>query len=164
MASEATAEPTTTTTAPAPSTGPSRPITVRDVSHEKFIAAYAKHLKRSGRVTVPKWVDLVKTGHFKELAPTNPDWYFIRVASLARKVYLKGGVGVGEYRKIYGGKINRGSRPSRHALASGAVIRHALKNLETLKVVEKNPKGGRSISSTGQRDLDRIAGQVATRN
>jgi len=45
--------------------------TVKDVQAEAFIKAYAALLKRSGRLTVPKWVDLVKTGIHKELAPYN---------------------------------------------------------------------------------------------
>jgi small subunit ribosomal protein S19e len=43
-----------------------------------FIKAYAAYLKRTGKLEVPKWVDIVKTGTFKELAPYDPDWYFIR--------------------------------------------------------------------------------------
>jgi hypothetical protein len=43
-----------------------------------FIKAYAAYLKRTGKLEVPKWVDLVKTGTFKELAPYDPDWYYIR--------------------------------------------------------------------------------------
>ena len=68
MASETTTVPTT----------PNKPATVRDISGDKFIQAYARFLKRSGRVTVPKWAELVKTGYAKELAPTNPDWFYIR--------------------------------------------------------------------------------------
>lgn len=48
--------------------------TVRDVSPEVFINAYAAFLKRSGKLEVPTWVDTVKTGTAKELAPYNPDW------------------------------------------------------------------------------------------
>lgn len=43
-----------------------------------FIKAYAAYLKRTGKLEVPKWVDLVKTGTFKELAPYDPDWYYVR--------------------------------------------------------------------------------------
>ncbi|KAE8783902.1 40S ribosomal protein S19 [Hordeum vulgare] len=28
---------------------------------------------------LPEWVDIVKTAMFKELPPTDPDWYYIRV-------------------------------------------------------------------------------------
>ena len=47
-------------------------------SADAFIAAYSSHLKRSGKLEVPNWVDTVKTGSFKELAPYNPDWYYVR--------------------------------------------------------------------------------------
>lgn len=51
-------------------------------SAEAFIVAYASHLKRSGKLEVPTWVDIVKTGSFKELAPYDPDWYYVRAGAL----------------------------------------------------------------------------------
>ena len=51
---------------------------MRPCSAEAFIAAYASHLKRSGKLEVPTWVDIVKTGAYKELAPYDPDWYYVR--------------------------------------------------------------------------------------
>ena len=53
-------------------------ISVRDVPAEKFIAAYAQVLKNNDKFHVPKWADTVKTGVSRELAPYDPDWYFIR--------------------------------------------------------------------------------------
>ena len=53
-------------------------ITVRDIPAAKFIAAYAEVLKNNDKFIVPKWADLVKTGVFKELAPYDPDWYYVR--------------------------------------------------------------------------------------
>ena len=43
---------------------------------------------------MPKWSDFVKTGKMKELAPSNPDWLYVRAAALARKIYLRGHLGV----------------------------------------------------------------------
>eukprot|EP01104_Vermistella_antarctica_P009350 TRINITY_DN23_c0_g1_i1.p1 TRINITY_DN23_c0_g1~~TRINITY_DN23_c0_g1_i1.p1 ORF type:complete len:159 (+),score=32.33 TRINITY_DN23_c0_g1_i1:38-478(+) len=142
---------------------PRSPVTVKDVSAEAFIATYASHLKKSGKVEIPAWTDIAKTAYYKELSPQNPDWFYVRCASLARKVYLSGGRGVGAFRKVYGGAANRGSRPSRRATASGSVIRSCFQQLEKLKVLEKSGKGGRFITSTGQRDLDRIAGRAQKR-
>ena len=51
------------------------------LSAEAFIAAYASHLKRSGKLEVPTWVDIVKTGAYKELAPYDPDWYYVRAGA-----------------------------------------------------------------------------------
>jgi small subunit ribosomal protein S19e len=56
-------------------------ITVRDVPPAKFIAAYADVLKNNDKFVVPKWCDIVKTGIHKELAPYDPDWYFIRAGN-----------------------------------------------------------------------------------
>lgn len=53
-------------------------------SAEAFIAAYSSHLKRSGKLEVPTWVDIVKTGSFKELAPYDPDWYYVRAGTHTR--------------------------------------------------------------------------------
>jgi ribosomal protein S19E (S16A) len=35
---------------------------VRDVSAAKFISAYAAYLKKSNKLEIPEWVDIVKTG------------------------------------------------------------------------------------------------------
>lgn len=53
--------------------------TVKDVSAADFVSTYAAHLKRVGNIELPQWVDTVKTAPRKELAPYDPDWYFIRV-------------------------------------------------------------------------------------
>ena len=50
-------------------------------SAEAFIVAYASHLKRSGKLEVPTWVDIVKTGSFKELAPNDADWFYTRAGT-----------------------------------------------------------------------------------
>lgn len=154
---------------------------VKDCPADAFIKAYANHLKRSGKIEVPTWVDVVKTGTFKELAPYDPDWFYVRSgelpavspffeeqpnlnnlpfilkAALARHVYLRKSVGIGALTKLHGGPKNRGHRPQRHTAASGSVQRKAVQGLEGIGVLEKDPKGGRRISQDGMRDLDRIA-------
>jgi Ribosomal protein S19e len=60
-------------------------ITVRDVAAPKFISAYTEVLKNNDKFVVPKWADIVKTGVHKELAPYDPDWYFVR-AGMSSKV------------------------------------------------------------------------------
>jgi len=137
-----------------------RGVTVKDVSANDFITAYAKFLKRSGKIEVPKWADIVKTATFKELAPYDPDWYYIRAAAIARRLYNRGGTGVGAFRKVFGGKSRRGTKPGHFSRASGSVIRNILHQLEAIKVVERDGKGSRKLTHTGQRDLDRIAGAL----
>ena len=58
-----------------PPTMPSESATVRDVKPADFIAAYAAHLKRTGLIELPKWIDYMKTGFHKELTPYDPDFY-----------------------------------------------------------------------------------------
>ncbi|KTW26775.1 hypothetical protein T552_02776 [Pneumocystis carinii B80] len=132
-------------------------VTLRDVEADKFIQYYAKFLKQSGKLELPSWVDTVKTGHFKELGPYDPDWFYIRTAAIARHIYLKNRSGVGALCKLYGGSKNRGSRPSHHYDGSGSIQRRALQCLEKIGVLEKDARGGRRITQQGQRDLDHIA-------
>jgi small subunit ribosomal protein S19e len=131
----------------------------------EFVKAYAAYLKRTGKLEVPKWVDIVKTGTYKELAPYDPDWFYIHagefsqttpkkkknlrltftdllcIASVARHIYLRPSVGVGALRKVHGGRVNRGSRPSHHVKASGSVQRKVLQALEKVNVLEEDNKG-----------------------
>ncbi len=60
---------------------------------------------------------------------------------MARKIYLRQGIGVGAFRKIYGGHKSIGVRPSHFAKSSGSIARDCLKQLERLDIVEKDPKG-----------------------
>ncbi|RYP39846.1 hypothetical protein DL767_001965 [Monosporascus sp. MG133] len=137
-------------------------VSVRDVDAQKFINAYASFLKRQGKLAIPGWVDTVKTGASRELPPQNIDWFYVRAAAVARHVYLRKTVGVGRLRKVHGTAKNRGTRPSKHVDASGSVDRKILQSLEKIGVVEQDEeKGGRRITQSGQRDLDRIAQTTA---
>mmetsp|Transcript_13918 Transcript_13918/g.17785 ORF Transcript_13918/g.17785 Transcript_13918/m.17785 type:complete len:160 (+) Transcript_13918:109-588(+) len=135
-------------------------ITVRDVGAAKFIAAYAAHLKTTGQIELPRWVDYVKTGTNRELSPYDDDWFYIRAAAIARKVYLRPGCGVGGLKKAFGGKTRRGTMTNTFGKGSGSIIRYALQQLEEMKVLDKDENGGRRITKEGQQDLDRIARQV----
>lgn len=115
---------------------------------------------RSGKLKVPEWVDIVKTGIHKELAPTDADWFYTRCASIARHLYIRSPAGVGAFTKIYGGKKRRGVRPATYVRGSSSVARKSLQALETFKWIEKDSNGGRRLTTQGRRDLDRIAAQV----
>jgi small subunit ribosomal protein S19e len=84
--------------------------------------------------------------------------FYIRAASVARHIYLRKTVGVGRMRKAHGSTKNRGSKPNHHVDASGSVDRKVMQALEKIGVLEQDEdKGGRRITQSGQRDLDRIA-------
>ncbi|KAB5516455.1 hypothetical protein DKX38_027103 [Salix brachista] len=112
------------------------------------------------QIELPPWTDIVKTAKFKELAPYDPDWYYIRAASMARKIYMRGGLGVGAFRRIYGGSQRNGSRPPHFCKSSGSVARHILQQLQNVNIIDIDPKGGRIITSSGRRDLDQVAGRI----
>lgn len=134
---------------------------VKDVDQHEMVRQIAHFLKKSGKVKVPEWSDFVKMGYYKELAPINVDWYYVRTASIARRLYIRSPTGVGALRRVYGGSNRRGVAPNRFAKASGSVIRKALQTLEAVKWVEKHPDGtGRIISRQGRKDMDRIAAQI----
>ena len=84
--------------------------------------------------------------------------YYVRAAAVARHIYVRKTVGVGRLRKVHGSTKNRGARPAHHVDASGSVDRKVMQSLEKIGVLEQDEdKGGRRISQSGQRDLDRIA-------
>merc|ERR1712039_1106671 len=136
-------------------------VTVKDVEADKFIIAFAQHLKRQGRFEIPKWADVVKTSKAKELPPNDPDWLYTRTASMVRKIYIRGGTGVGGFRKVYGGQFRRGTCTNIYAKGSGKICRYILQQLEEMGLVEQDDNGGRRITKEGQRELDTVAVQAA---
>jgi len=136
---------------------PCKVNTVKDIQADIFIKAFAEHLKRQGKFEIPKWADTVKTGVHKELAPYSQDWLYVRAASIVRRIYIRGGTGVGGFKKIYGGQYRRGTCTNTFQLASGKLLRYILQQLEEIGLIEANPAGGRRITQEGQRELDTIA-------
>lgn len=72
---------------------------------------------------------------------------------------MRKAVGVGRLSKAHGSTKNRGSRPAHHVDASRGVERKVLQSLEKIGVLEQDEEklGGRRVTQSGQRDLDRIA-------
>ncbi|KAJ1421469.1 Winged helix DNA-binding domain superfamily [Sesbania bispinosa] len=132
--------------------------TVKDVSPHEFVKAYSAHLKRSGKMELPEWTDIVKTARFKELAPHDPDWYYVRAASMARKIYLRGRSWCWCISEDLWWSQRNGSRPPHFCKSSGAIARHILQQLQNMSIIELDTKGGRRITSSGRRDLDQVAG------
>ena len=73
------------------------------VSPEKLIEVIAEKLKEFPEISPPKGSEFWKTAFFKELAPTDSEnFWYIRCASLLRKVNKYGPIGVNKLRKFYG--------------------------------------------------------------
>ncbi|KAL1505801.1 hypothetical protein ABEB36_005278 [Hypothenemus hampei] len=135
-------------------------VTLKDVDQHKFVKAFAQFLKKTGKLRVPEWVDLVKTSRAKELAPYDPDWYYIRCAAVLRHAYIRSPLGVGSVMKIFGTRKRNGTKPSHFCRSAGNIARKSLQSLEALKLIEKSPDGGRHLTQQGRRDVDRIAAQI----
>jgi len=119
-------------------------------------------LKKEGMVTPPKWAAFVKTGVQAQRPPDNPDWWYVRAASILRQVYLRGPVGVGKLRNWYGGRKNRGVRPDKHMQAGGKIVRLCMQQLETAGLIVKD-KVGRKVTPKGQSLLDKVSSKTMPR-
>ncbi|MFH1420462.1 MAG: 30S ribosomal protein S19e [Candidatus Aenigmatarchaeota archaeon] len=135
-------------------------VTVRDVEAKKLIDATVVALK--AKMQVPEWAMFVKTGCGRERPPDNGDWWHVRAASLLRRIYLDGPVGVQRLRSFYGNLKRRGHKPSHFREGSGKVLRVMLQDFEKLGYIEQNKKGkkGRIITPLGQKFLDNISKSV----
>ena len=110
----------------------------------KLIQAVSEHLKKE--IRPPEWSKFVKTGVHKERAPSQEDWWYLRTASVLRKLYLRQPMGVSKFRRAYGGRKNKGHKPEHKYLASGAIIRKVLQQLEQAGYTEQEKGKGRKIS------------------
>merc|ERR1711860_400771 len=111
------------------------PKDVKSVAPHQFIKAFAKHLKEGGKFTVPKYMDHVKTAHYKELAPMDENFIYIRAAAIVRTllVHQNRDWGVERLATKFGGKKRaKGASRSHKKPAAKGIIRHCLKELEKL--------------------------------
>jgi small subunit ribosomal protein S19e len=135
--------------------------TAYDVPADVLIDKLSDYMKESMReVQPPEWADYVKTGSHAERVPQNPDWWYVRTASILRKLYMNGPVGVSKLRKDYGGRKRRGVRPAHFAKAGGNIIRTILQQLEQVGLAQKDGIKGRNVSGKGRSLLDAMATQI----
>ena len=133
--------------------------TVFDVPADLLIKKVAEEFKENDKINSPAWSNFVKTGVHKERKPENADWWYVRTASIIRRVYMDGPVGVMSLRTFYGGKKDRGVRPEVFRKGSGSIIRTALHQLEDAGFVEK-VEGGRVVTPAGRSFLDKISAEI----
>lgn len=134
---------------------------IREVSTDKIIEKAASELQKMESIQPPEWADFVKTGVHKERPPTQDNWWWIRAASMLRKLYLGQTVGVSGLRKQYGGRKNLGHRPEHKRKASGAIIRKLLQQLEAAGLAKTEKGKGRIITPKGMSFLDGIAKELS---
>jgi small subunit ribosomal protein S19e len=134
-------------------------VSVHDVPSDKLIAALAVQMKDVPGLEEPDWARWVKTGSHAERPPANSDWWFTRAASLMRKLYLHGPVGLSDLERAYGGSKALHYAPKHHRDAGGSAVRKILKQLEQADLVAKTPKG-RVLSSKGRGMIDRVSKEL----
>jgi small subunit ribosomal protein S19e len=125
-----------------------------DVPASKLIKKLADYLKDNvDKITPPPWSSITKTGTHAEKPPENPEWWYIRCASLLRKIYVHGPIGIERLRAGYGGRKDYGVSPEHATKASGAIIRTALQQLEAAGFLEIFSNRGRRVTKEGRKLL-----------
>lgn len=134
--------------------------TAFDVPAQDLIDAVSVKLQKDKAIVPPKESHFLRTGLPKENPPINPDWWFVRSASILRKLYINNIVGIERLRSEYGGKQNKGVKPGKAKKGSGAIVRQMLKQLEEAGYVKTLKGKGRSLTPNGQKLLDNTAHEV----
>ncbi len=134
--------------------------TVYDVPAKELIDEVAKKLKNDENIKTPEENIYSRTGVSKEKPPENLDWWYIRCASILRKIYIKNVIGIEHLRAEYGGKRNRGSKPSKARSASGTIIRRAIQQLEKAGYVTKMRGKGRMLTGKGRSFVDNASHEL----
>jgi len=135
-------------------------VTVYDVKASDVIGLAAERLK--DKVKKPAYMSFVKSGSGRERMPSDPNFWYVRSASILRQVYINGPVWVSRLRTKYGNKKEHVVHRKHHIKAGGSIIRDALIELERAGYV-KNTKAGRVITPQGKSFIDKICKELYSR-
>ena len=131
-----------------------------DVPPAVLLPKLATALRTQKAVAPPLWAGFVKTGVHKQRGPVQLDWWYLRSASVLRKISLIGPTGIERLSSEYGGKRDRGSAPYHARTGSRAILREIVQQLEKSGLLESQKKRGRRVSAEGQRLLDGLSREV----
>jgi len=138
--------------------------TVYDVPADELIRRTVEYLRENVfEASPPPWSTLVKTSSHTDNPPQNPDYWYIRCASLLRKIYVHRSIGIAHLRKEYGGRTSRGTVGKHKRRGGGVIIMRCLKQLEAAGLVKTVDKKGRMLTEKGISLLDGLAGEVLKR-
>ncbi len=128
------------------------------VPADRLIHALAEYLKENIKEVSPlPWSNFVKVGPHVERVPSQPNFWYIRCASLLRRIYLDGPVGVESLRSAYGGRTKKGMRREHFYKAGASSIRKPIQQLEHAGLVTKSGTRGRVLTDKGKSIVDRIS-------
>lgn len=134
--------------------------TVYDVPPGLLIERLKDQLEKEGKVKPPEWAKYARTGVQTEKAPVQKDWWYRRVASVLRKVYVKGPIGSARLAAEFGGRRDDGSAPYHPRRGSRSIAREAMQQLESLGYLSKAEKKGRKITPSGRKLLDNLSHDI----
>lgn len=135
--------------------------TAYDVPADLLINLTAKRLKDNFQdIASPSQMTYAKTGSHREDVPKNSDFWYIRCASLLRKVYVHGPIGVAHLREQYGGLSKKGNVGKHKRKGGGCSVRRPLEQLEKAGLVKTVDRQGRVVTNHGASLLDTLAGEI----
>ncbi len=136
---------------------------IHDVPKEELIERTAQEMKKIAEIKPPVWAVFVKTGMHKERPPVKKDWWYVRAASVLRKLVVNGPIGVSKLRIKYGGRKNRGYKPEHFYKGGGSIIRKVLQQLEKSGLaiqVKKDVHKGRVAAPKGVSLLEKVSAGI----
>lgn len=116
----------------------------------------AEQLKKIPEFETPEWALFVKSSVARERPPMDGDFWQKRSASILRQLYIKKTIGVNKLRTRYGGRKNRGVKPSRYKQGSGKIIRVIMQQAEKAGFVQKAEKKGRKLTEKGIKFIEGV--------
>jgi len=137
--------------------------TVYDVPSELFLERLAQELRETvDPLKPPPWAARAKTGVHAETPPLSDDWWYIRAASIMRKLYVHGPSGLSRLAAAYGGRLSKGPASERAWAGARSPIRKILQQLESAGLVEKEGKEGRALTRKARAMMDQLASSILT--
>ncbi|ELW70124.1 40S ribosomal protein S19 [Tupaia chinensis] len=130
-------------------------VTVKDMNQQEFVRALAAFLKKSRKLKVPEWVDTVKLARHKELALY--DEKVLHTSCFHSTAPVPPGWS-------WGWLHNQDLRGTAGKQCHAKPLQQRLQECGLPGPSSSGGDGGRKRTIQGQRDLDRITGQVAAAN
>ena len=132
-------------------------MSIYNIPHREFNEKLAEQLKPMPEFKPPEWSFFVKSSIARERPPTDKNFWYKRAASILKQVYIKKIIGVNKLKPRYGGKKDRGVKPSRFKKGSSKIIRTIFQQAEKAGLMEKSDKKpGRKLTEKGIKLLEEI--------
>jgi len=131
---------------------------VYEVKPEAIIEELKEQLK--SEIEAPEWGSHIKTKVAGEKSPQQDDWWERRAASMMRKLYVNGPIGVRGITKQYGDTDRRGVGQPHFRTASRNVTRTIFQQLEDAGYVQTIEGEGRDLTPDGRSLLDNLTKEL----